>query len=679
MHTVIGEPSDQAEEVLAENEDIAVKKVVFPDSKLHIARFMKNVALGRAHYISFAVTTGYRSINWANNDQLGHTALHVAASKGHVSVVEELLKYNADPNVRSGIGNFALHDAWVFWRNPCSSVERAEQEQKTTSILHHLLSYGASVDGAMNDGNTALHIAARLGPISAVRMILGFKANHYARNSDGYTPMDIAAHHGNAEILRLLGFWDGIKKQMVNVDFVVQWRHFLKDYEAVIASTEQSVENLMFELNMRENMRKQDQSVSTGVRVDDPYLLKCKHAASIAQKLQNKQQVDYEDPEPPPTDNGSVSSEKSHEAGNWRAFVGKSSAVSITKKKRKTAVQEYYQNIFDKNITPIPKMDEIKKNAFRRSESAAFENAMASETVDDKEEEEESAVSSGHDDSADCSQETERPRSKLQQRRLHTASKMALDAKFDKFTTRPSTSSSLGHSRRTALAPLQGTPEEFSLVRYLTTPTRTRRLIAQGVRSAKQNGTANYATEKLKLSALGAYDQSVTTISEPTQRQLLYDKLVDDNDAKAIAAASNMKEVANFKRLDSKPKESWKGTKVDMTASEKRSLFVAKDMVPPQRELGGLQELKLRLKSENIRSCASDEEVAGTEEDGKERTLADVDIVAKREKDKRRKEALLKKKIIYGEGRITSTHMVKKQVQVPWSTVNSRYQISSAI
>lgn len=635
---------------------------------------MKNVTLGRAHYISFAVTTGYRSINWTDNDRLGYTALHIASSKGHVAVVEELLKYNADANVRSGIGNFPIHDAWIFWRLPCSSAQRKDQEAKTTSILHLLLSYGASVDGAMNDGNTALHIAARLGPISSVRVILGFKANHYLRNKDGCTAMDIAAEHGNAEILRLLNFWDGIKQQMVNVDFVIQWRHFLKDFEAVVADSDQSVENLMFELNMRENMRRQDMSVSTGILVDDPYLLKCKYTASFAQKLQNKDQVDQEENVSP--SDLDITSDSSYEPGNWRSFLGKAGPVKVTKRKPKTAVQEYYQGIFDRNVASIPKMEEIKKNRLKRSESAILDAAALAADVDSlslqTDAEGDGSLDSLAGDLTTPSCPSDRPVSKLQERRLNAATKMALDAKFDKFTSRPCTSSSLGHSRRTALAPLQGTPEEHSMIRYLTTPTRTRRLIANGVRSSRREGKWNQTTQ-CKLSALGSYSQAIGTIADPTHRQLLYDRLVDSNDAKALAAAANMKEVANFSKIDLKVKESWKGTKVDMTSSEKRSLFVAKDMVPPKKELGGIQELKLKLKAQSVQR----DESAGNGESVED--SAEIDIIASRKQKKREKETLLNKKVVYGEGRITSTHMVKQQVQVPWSTVSSQYKISTAI
>mgnify|MGYP002048577851 CR=1 FL=1 len=53
---------------------------------------MKNVSLGRSHYVSFAVTTGYLSINY-QEPSLQNTALHIACQKGSEKTVLELLKY----------------------------------------------------------------------------------------------------------------------------------------------------------------------------------------------------------------------------------------------------------------------------------------------------------------------------------------------------------------------------------------------------------------------------------------------------------------------------------------------------------------------------------------------------------------------------------------------------------
>eukprot|EP00975_Prorocentrum_lima_P038340 8057548-Prorocentrum_lima.AAC.1 len=49
--------------------------------------------------------------------------------------------------------------------------KRLEQEKRTCRLLLALLSYGAFVDAADLNGQTALHIACRLGPIQAVKTV----------------------------------------------------------------------------------------------------------------------------------------------------------------------------------------------------------------------------------------------------------------------------------------------------------------------------------------------------------------------------------------------------------------------------------------------------------------------------------------------------------------------------
>ena len=40
--------------------------------------------------------------------QTGHTALHVAAQKGHLSVVEMLLEANADVSIKTNVRSFTV-------------------------------------------------------------------------------------------------------------------------------------------------------------------------------------------------------------------------------------------------------------------------------------------------------------------------------------------------------------------------------------------------------------------------------------------------------------------------------------------------------------------------------------------------------------------------------------------
>ena len=61
------------------------------DSPKEIALFMKSMSLGRANYVSYSSSLGYKSINYQDPDT-GNTALHLAVKNGHPQAVEELLK-----------------------------------------------------------------------------------------------------------------------------------------------------------------------------------------------------------------------------------------------------------------------------------------------------------------------------------------------------------------------------------------------------------------------------------------------------------------------------------------------------------------------------------------------------------------------------------------------------------
>lgn len=88
---------------------------------------------------------------------------------GHAQTVEELLKYKADPDLKNKLGYQPIHEAWQFWMKKhngerCRTKdEREKQEETTFVILKHILSYKGFVDAQDIHGNTALHIACRLG------------------------------------------------------------------------------------------------------------------------------------------------------------------------------------------------------------------------------------------------------------------------------------------------------------------------------------------------------------------------------------------------------------------------------------------------------------------------------------------------------------------------------------
>lgn len=92
--------------------------------------------------------------------QDNYTALHVAVQAGKASVVETLLGYGADVDIHGGaIGETALH------------IAASLTTEDAVDCAAMLLKSGAQPNVARNDGETALHIAAR-NPLSGMIHLL---------------------------------------------------------------------------------------------------------------------------------------------------------------------------------------------------------------------------------------------------------------------------------------------------------------------------------------------------------------------------------------------------------------------------------------------------------------------------------------------------------------------------
>jgi len=120
---------------------------------------------------------------------VGHrkTALHLAAGKGLVRVVDMLLAAGAKLDVTDQEGWTPLHDAITF---PGSDVDAtATIVAKFCSGMSHDQSF---VDRQNMDGETALHMAARFGHQHAVQTLLEFKPNLEIRDNDGWIPLHSA-------------------------------------------------------------------------------------------------------------------------------------------------------------------------------------------------------------------------------------------------------------------------------------------------------------------------------------------------------------------------------------------------------------------------------------------------------------------------------------------------------
>ncbi|KAG8000913.1 Ankyrin repeat domain-containing protein 50 [Nibea albiflora] len=125
-----------------------------------------------------------------SRDSEGRTALHVASWQGSVEMVDLLLRHGANPNAQDTEGRPPVHS--VAWTGH-------------TEVGHRLLgANGVNIDLACHQGATALSIAAQVGHVNIVAMLLERGANPDHMDKYGRTPVKVAGKHGHFNIVRLL-------------------------------------------------------------------------------------------------------------------------------------------------------------------------------------------------------------------------------------------------------------------------------------------------------------------------------------------------------------------------------------------------------------------------------------------------------------------------------------------
>jgi hypothetical protein len=210
----VGSQIVESEAIACEMQSLTKPPRPTGDTLKEIQRFYKNIRNKNHNYIGYAMASGFNSINW-QEPEFGHSFLHIAVKSGDLPTLEQLLKYRADPEIKNRLGYFPIHYAWAFWRQGLSREERLEQEKKTVDILSLLCSYDANSDKQQSDGNTALHLAAKRGPLKAAIILMGFKAKIDLKNAEGEVPLDIAIRMNKPEFVKLFKLWDMVHHQVV--------------------------------------------------------------------------------------------------------------------------------------------------------------------------------------------------------------------------------------------------------------------------------------------------------------------------------------------------------------------------------------------------------------------------------------------------------------------------------
>ncbi|XP_072498928.1 ankyrin repeat domain-containing protein 6 isoform X11 [Notamacropus eugenii] len=152
----------------------------------------------------------------------GRTPLHLAANKGHLPVVQILLKAGCDLDVQDDGDQTALHRATVVGNTEVIAALIQEgcaldrQDKDGNTALHEaswhgfsqsaklLVKAGANVLAKNKAGDTALHIAAALNHKKVAKILLEAGADGTIVNNAGQTPLETARHHNNPEVALLL-------------------------------------------------------------------------------------------------------------------------------------------------------------------------------------------------------------------------------------------------------------------------------------------------------------------------------------------------------------------------------------------------------------------------------------------------------------------------------------------
>lgn len=129
-----------------------------------------------------------KNVNLELKSRNGDSALLIAAYRGNLKAVTDMLAKGAEPNRP---GWTALHYAAAVGRN---------------DIVQLLLDHAAYIDAGSANGTTPMMMAARDGHILTVKLLLDEGADATLRNTAGWTAIDFAKSNNHKDIAEGLTF-----------------------------------------------------------------------------------------------------------------------------------------------------------------------------------------------------------------------------------------------------------------------------------------------------------------------------------------------------------------------------------------------------------------------------------------------------------------------------------------
>ncbi|CAM9122055.1 unnamed protein product [Discosporangium mesarthrocarpum] len=223
------------------------KSIGEPDAEF--LQFLRHVETNNIYQVKAKLRDEkFVHINTAE-DRHSITALHRAVNLGLVDMTRILLEAGADPDPVSLMGDAPIHSCWSFWKGDekkyflwCKSpfhmvtpqdfedFARMEKDvKKTVELLRLIIRHGADVDARRNNGEVALHTAARRGPVQALWVLLLSKATHDIKDHRGLTSQQAAARANQKGHVVMLANWSTTRMEYKHSEFREEWMHFLVD------------------------------------------------------------------------------------------------------------------------------------------------------------------------------------------------------------------------------------------------------------------------------------------------------------------------------------------------------------------------------------------------------------------------------------------------------------------
>ena len=175
--------SENEEKIYKEKRENVVNMPLHNHTKIEAGNINRWTPLMFAAYddekvdIGLLLTQGGRRTHIDATDSRGFTALMLAASQGHVAMVQALLAAGADVECKSEMG----------FRPLMLSAEKGH-----VPVAKILLRKKAALEATNSFQSTALHLAVLGGNIDMVLLLLSNGANREARDSKGETAITLA-------------------------------------------------------------------------------------------------------------------------------------------------------------------------------------------------------------------------------------------------------------------------------------------------------------------------------------------------------------------------------------------------------------------------------------------------------------------------------------------------------